>query len=68
MLTSQRKQPTGKGIRSPESHLRMLYDTKSSKDTLQYFPDSYLHPNHGEPMDLGSDSSEDENDHFIDKF
>jgi hypothetical protein len=41
--------------------MKYLYWPKSSKDIILGVPDSYRHPNHGEPMDLG-DESEEEND------
>lgn len=38
--------------------MRHLYETKSSNLSFSEAPDSYSHPNHGEPVDLGSDSSD----------
>ena len=47
---------TSKVIASPGSYINPLYNN-SSKDTINNIPDSYSHPNHGEPMDLGSQSN-----------
>lgn len=60
-----------KTLNPPDTHRRYLYESKSSKEGFLAHPDSYKHPNHGEPMDLGSESSDDENQeqlspqHFI---
>jgi hypothetical protein len=55
---SKRKQLTAKGIASPESQINPLYNNNSSKDTIVVLPDNYWHPNHGEPMDLDSQYSD----------
>ena len=60
MTTTLRKKLTSKGISSPDSKTKPLYNNNSSKSTIILAPDSYQHPNHGEPMDLGSEVSKEE--------
>jgi hypothetical protein len=55
---SKKKRLTAKGIASPESQNNHLYNNNSSKDTIVVLPDNYWHPNHGEPMDLDSQYSD----------